>query len=531
MIKRKKQISNIISLLLNHSRSRIKLVILFYILGSLLDVFILQKLTSQNIFNDINIEKWEIGSSIISNIFIQFLLLLVIKNILCVIAIKWLNIELYEFHKTISLKLFKTQIFRNFDNWHDENQESLIATEPLVLTNQFYRNIISIFLDGILLVSYAMVMLINFVEQSMLIGLLLTGVYFLIKRKQNHKLKLVGRERVDSEETKIKIINSVTSHAPDIQSQGLNEKFLKLFEKNQIKNSTSIREKATLMDLIKHENELILVFIGLTTILLTYLLSGMERTIMFLSVLGFIFFRINPILNKLNVSLQSIFNGIPTFDKIYHQLMNINELNNIKKIEIDKYIKITFAKTKNLNDKIIIESKSIELTPGKIYSITGESGSGKSTLLKKIFYGDASIKINTKCQNSFIRGLVETKNTTFIGQFGFILPGSLHENIGLEEPEQPLLSKMYRDIEMESLKANISNENLSGGQLQRISLIRALRNKEKSIFLIDEPTNAIQESLVNEIIEVLDNMAQENIVIVVSHDVKLIEKTEQIIRL
>ena len=68
-------------------------------------------------------------------------------------------------------------------------------------------------------------------------------------------------------------------------------------------------------------------------------------------------------------------------------------------------------------------------------------------------------------------------------------------------------------------------QNLSEGEKQRISIIRALIN-QPSILLADEPTSALDDDSCNNVIDILTNLSNENsaTLIIVTHDKRLKEK-------
>jgi len=67
-------------------------------------------------------------------------------------------------------------------------------------------------------------------------------------------------------------------------------------------------------------------------------------------------------------------------------------------------------------------------------------------------------------------------------------------------------------------KANVYPEQLSGGQMQRIAIARALAMQPK-IMLFDEPTSALDPEMVNEVLDVMKQLAHEGMtMVVVTHE-------------
>ncbi|MBO0439998.1 peptidase domain-containing ABC transporter [Candidatus Enterococcus ikei] len=153
----------------------------------------------------------------------------------------------------------------------------------------------------------------------------------------------------------------------------------------------------------------------------------------------------------------------------------------------------------------ILRSISFEVKAGEKVAIVGKSGSGKSTLLKLLagLYDVTSgvIKFNT----IDLKQIDETslkKCISIVNQQPTIFNASLYDNIVFDQEnttqartEQAIFDSRVDEIIMNlplGLETQISEGgmNLSGGQMQRISIARALV-KETSLLLMDEPTSSL----------------------------------------
>lgn len=148
-----------------------------------------------------------------------------------------------------------------------------------------------------------------------------------------------------------------------------------------------------------------------------------------------------------------------------------------------------------------LQNISFLLEKGQILAIIGESGCGKSTLLKLI-YGlyDADLGV-IKWNNKIVTGpkfnlVPGMPNVKYLAQdFGLMPYITVAENIGkylsnfLPKGKQSRIFELLEVVEMTEF-ANIKAQYLSGGQMQRVALAKALA-KTPELLLLDEPFSHI----------------------------------------
>ena len=195
---------------------------------------------------------------------------------------------------------------------------------------------------------------------------------------------------------------------------------------------------------------------------------------------------------------------------------NIIELNNISKT-FDNQKKITVLK--NLNFKF---------KKGKIYSLSGPSGSGKSTLLNLLSLIDrpssGSIKIdnqNINYNEIEINDKIRSNNIGIVYQEKNLLPdftaienvciASLAANNNHKMAEQESLN-IIQKVGLKDRTNHYPSE-LSGGELQRIAISRAIVNKPR-IILADEPTGSLDHENANQIFNLLFKLKNNDRVII-----------------
>lgn len=174
-----------------------------------------------------------------------------------------------------------------------------------------------------------------------------------------------------------------------------------------------------------------------------------------------------------------------------------------------------------------------------LFCIFGKSGSGKSTIanLAALFDKPSSGKILYKGQD--ISKWKKTRIDYFhahevvmvFQHYNLLLDKSVIDNVLI--PTQALLlnQKESKEKAMKLLKEvgigeelfNQSAKDLSGGEMQRVAICRALIN-EPSIIIADEPTGALDEENSVKIMEILKKISKTKLVILISHNKSLVER-------
>ena len=190
-----------------------------------------------------------------------------------------------------------------------------------------------------------------------------------------------------------------------------------------------------------------------------------------------------------------------------------------------KNISKSFSKNKKV---AVLKKINFSFVKGKIYSLMGPSGSGKSTLLNilsmidkpttgSLLIGNNTINFNDNTDNDKIR----SKKIGIIYQQNNLLPDfTALENVylaglALSNDKKNSIEKAKKIIKKMSLSSRQYHypSELSGGEMQRIAIARALIN-EPEIILADEPTGSLDHSTAREVFSVLYNLKNKNRLII-----------------
>ncbi len=187
---------------------------------------------------------------------------------------------------------------------------------------------------------------------------------------------------------------------------------------------------------------------------------------------------------------------------------------------------------KNFGNLEVLKGIDYEVKEKEVVCVIGPSGSGKSTflrcinLLEEITDGEIlieGVKVNDPKTNI---NEIRTEVGMVFQQFNLFPHMTVLDNITMA----PLKVRKITKSEAENLalelldkvglkqKADNYPEQLSGGQQQRVAIARALAMKPK-IMLFDEPTSALDPEMVNEVLDVMKQLADEGMtMVIVTHE-------------
>ena len=183
--------------------------------------------------------------------------------------------------------------------------------------------------------------------------------------------------------------------------------------------------------------------------------------------------------------------------------------------------------SKRFGEKTALNNINLYVRKGEFMTILGPSGCGKTTLLRLLAgFETASEGIITIAGNDITNLPPYKRNVNTVFQKYALFPHlNVYDNIafGLKlknTPKEEILPKVKRALKMVNMSDYEYRDvnSLSGGQQQRIAIARALCTKQP-IILFDEPTSALDPEMVQEVLDVMIELAQEDITMIcVTHE-------------
>jgi len=198
-------------------------------------------------------------------------------------------------------------------------------------------------------------------------------------------------------------------------------------------------------------------------------------------------------------------------------------------------------------ETVALSDIHLEIQAGEFISFMGPSGSGKSTLLNLIGLldeptGGAVFVGDRRADNLSERERARLRNEEigFVFQSFHLIPDlNVLDNVEIPLLYRKMSGRLRRAMAEDALRrvglgARMQHfpSQLSGGQRQRVAIARAIVGGP-TILLADEPTGNLDSAMGEEIMEILEDLHRNEgaTIIMVTHDQKLAERTERIVRL
>ena len=190
----------------------------------------------------------------------------------------------------------------------------------------------------------------------------------------------------------------------------------------------------------------------------------------------------------------------------------------------------------------VLKDVNLTVNENDYIAIVGASGAGKSTLLNVILgflnYDDGSVKVFSKEVKDFTDEEISdlrSKKISFVPQDLIVFPAlTVKENLEMKAEISGVddfdYEKFIKKYDMEELLKLNSAKNLSGGEIKKLMILRALIN-EPELLILDEPTANLDEEYVDKFLDLLDELNKKMTIICVTHDSRLKNRAKKVYKL
>jgi len=479
------------------------------------------------------------------------------------------NLFLLFFHKVkinfsqnlaaiMSKKLYEKYIKKNYIYFSGKNSSELIRNitgEANTFALAIVFTLINLMSDLIIFISILVFLFIyNFLVTIIATTIILVFGLIIILFQQK-KLKLWGQMRMFHSNAIIKLIQETIGNIKEIILSNNFKYLINKFNFHNVENAKAGKKKDFFFIIPRPILEVIIMFMMLA--LVHILLKNNQSTseiFITLGVFTFASIKLMPATTNIMSSLQGLKYNSASLDALYNELKNSDEDNKIFNSENNSFNKFEFEeiKIKNIsfyypgkNDPVF-KGLNLEICKGDKIGFLGETGSGKTTLINLIagLITPSSGEILINNQNMQKKINVWQDNIGYVSQKVYLADESLEYNITFNKPGEKIdKQRIEYLIDILNLNDFIKSQNngletsvgengikLSGGQLQRIGIARALYPKP-NILIFDEATNALDLKTQDFVIENIYSEMEKKTIISISHDINSLKKCSKIFKL
>ena len=442
----------------------------------------------------------------------------------------------------LSQKIYESYLKKKY-LFHVENNSSKLIRNTKEETSLFAFNVVSplieVIIEIIIFLSLCIFLLLyNFAISIVVIAFFLFISVFWYKF-YNKRFYEYGNIRQKHNGGMIKQLQESFNSIKEIIIFNLEDVSIKKLLHHNKKNAEAGIKKDTLINFPR----LIFELAGVTTLLIIiiyYINLNLKFDEILISIGVFVFatVRLLPSFSKIVRGLQQIKYNSVVINLIYDELIDYYQLTKTVKVESGKtnFEKISF---KNVNftypntNKNILNNVNLDLKKGDRIGIIGATGSGKTTLINLIcgLINPTTGKIELDQKYDLIEYQSSwQKNIGYVPQNVHILDESVIYNVTFKNKLDPIefenLKKVLKIVKLDNFVERLADkydtlagENgvmFSGGQCQRLGIARALY-RNSSLLILDEATNALDESTEKAILDTIYEKERDTTIIQISH--------------
>ena len=386
-----------------------------------------------------------------------------------------------------------------------------------------------------------------------IVGLSLGIAYLLIFNLVKKYLSLAGKKRLKNNEKRFVTVSEAFGAIKEVKVGGLEEIYIKSFS---IPAQLYAKTQA-FSAVIAHLPRYILEAISFGGILLIILYMMMQtgnfyNSLPIISLYVFAGYRLIPALQKIYSSLTQLAFAGPSLEKLYSDLMNLNQYNKSMNEDI-----LTFNKDITLSNitynypnasRRALENINLTIFAKSTSGFVGSTGCGKTTVVDIILGllepNKGTIKVDGKIiaeQNlrnwqssiGYVPQQIYLSDDTIAANIAFGLESEYIDQNTIEKVSKIANLHEFVINELPKQYQTIIGERgirLSGGQRQRIGIARALYRNPK-LLILDEATSALDNETEKLVIRAINNLSKDITIILIAHRLNTVKNCNIIFQL
>lgn len=375
---------------------------------------------------------------------------------------------------------------------------------------------------------------------------------FLYKFMGN-KARDIGRDKETYGVKSFELINESLRNYRDIYLKGLEGKYSAKFGESRTNLSFALAQENILPNISKYVVETSVVLGSLVMSAIEFSMQDAKTAAANLSIFLAAGSRMAPAVLRIQQSVVQVLANIMPARSALHLIKKFRYLNHEAEFSNQQNVQSQFSPCLEAREisfsypgtgKKVIKNLSLRISPGEFVGIVGPSGSGKSTLVDCLLgvlpCDTGSVNLSGLPVNLAIKSF--PGSVAYVPQTISIVNGTIRQNIAFGLDSELFddndfwyaLEKAKLETFVKELPGGLSTvlssdgRNLSGGQIQRIGIARALFLKPKLVVL-DEATSALDVETEFEISKFFRDLNQEVTVIAIAHRLSTVKNSSRLV--
>ena len=551
---------NEIFFILGKDKYKLPFILLFIILGSILDLMGLSIIGPFVMFltnPEIVINKYETNylisyispylqkSNFITLIGLIFVFIFILRTILTIL-IKYLILKFtLNLRVSIQTKLLKSYLKMPYISYTSKNSSYYVETITNLVASftSSVSSIVNIVSELTIIMFIWIFLVIQNPEVTLIITVIISTLILIYDFLFKKKLRDYGQFTSEGSKKLLQSLVELINGFKEVKILGINDFFKIKVTKGANEIAKNLLKSGIISMSPRYFFELLLIIFFVTySIFFSFNNSSTAELLPQLSIFALAALRILPAANQLTNNFLTVRFGRYASARLFENIKILEEDDKIidNNIDTDKN-KIDFENLKLIKikykypnrQKIIVNDLNLTINKGDFIGIKGKTGSGKTTIIDLItgllIPDEGKILLNNE---PLIKHLKAWRNQlAYIPQQIVMIDDTIKANIALGHEKNKINNeKLFESIKKAKLEEFINDLpqgintiigdrgiQISGGQRQRIALARAFYYN-RDILILDESTNSLDKKTEIEILEQINLLKGDKTIIIISHD-------------
>lgn len=477
-----------------------------------------------------------------------------------VISLSFKALTVYAQHRfvqmreyTIGKRLFESYLRQPYSWYLNRNSADLgknILSEIQAIIGNGLNPLIEIMAKGVIAIAMILLLILIDIKLALVVGLILGGAYSLIFYILRSFLNRIGEVRLNSNKSRFLILSEAFGAIKEIKIKNLEKIFINRFDAPSKNYAKTTAQSQIAKNLPRFFLEAIA--FGGAMLLILYLMmkkGNFNEVLPVIALYIFAGYRLIPSLQQIYNSLTQLAFINPSLNSLVNDLKNLSEIKSY-----DNQDNVLFKKKISLNNiqysypnssRATLKNINLTVNAKNVVGLVGSTGSGKTTIVD-IILG----LLETQKGTLEVDGKIITKKNIHIWQriIGYVpqniclIDDTIASNIAFGIDKKSIdLKSLEKASRIANLHSFVENElekkyqtiigergvRLSGGQIQRIGIARALYHSPQ-VLVLDEATSALDNQTEKAVMDAINNLSKNITIILIAHRLSTVKICDEI---